>query len=219
MAEHHIELNGAPASADDLRAIALVNHGQFTSMQVQDGCVRGLDLHLDRLDHATRELFGCPLDVERTRGWMRRLVGDRGSSLSLRVNVFSRALNRARLDVPAAPDVLVAADVARTIIAPVPLRVRSVRYEREVPHIKHVGTFGLFRQKRLVQAQGYDDALFVDASGAISEGMIWNVGFFDGERIVWPNAPALTGISMQLLKRSLQALGSSSSIPLEKTVG
>ena len=114
MAEHQIELNGATASADDLRAIALVNYGQFTSMQVQDGCVRGLDLHLDRLDHATRELFGCPLDVERTRGWMRRLVGDRSSSLSLRVNIFSRALNRARLDVPAAPDVLALSIFNRT---------------------------------------------------------------------------------------------------------
>ena len=206
MTEYHIELNGAPAGVDDLRAIALVNYGHFTSMQVHDGCVRGLELHLGRLDQATRELFGCPLDVAQVRHWMRSAIGDGGSSVSLRVNVFSRALDRDRLNTPSAPDVLIASGAARAI-APSPLRVRSVRYERETPHIKHVGTFGLFHQKRLAQAQGFDDALFIDASGAVSEGSIWNVGFFDGERIVWPDAPALDGISMQLLKRGLQAQG------------
>ena len=27
---------------------------------------------------------------------------------------------------------------------------------------------------------------------AVSEASVWNIGFFDGGRIVWPNAPALT---------------------------
>lgn len=206
MTEHRIELNGVPAGIDDLRAIALVNYGHFTSMQVHEGCVRGLDLHLERLDRATRELFDRPLDVAQVRHWMRRVAGDGGSSVSLRIHVFSRALDRDHLDTPAAPDVLIAGGAARTI-ASSPLRVRSVRYEREAPHIKHVGTFGLFHHKRLAQMQGFDDALFVDASGAVSEGSIWNVGFFDGERIVWPDAPALDGVSMQLLKHGLRVRG------------
>lgn len=206
MTEQHIELNGVPANVDDLRAIALVNYGHFTSMQVRDGGVRGLDLHLDRLDQATRELFGCALDVEQTRVWMRRAVGEGGAPLSLRVNVFARHLDRDCLNLPVVPDVLVASSAAR-VIAPSPLRLRSVRYERETPHIKHVGTFGLFHQKRQAQLQGFDDALFVDASSAVSEGTIWNVGFFDGTRVVWPAAPALNGISMQLLKRGLHAQG------------
>jgi branched-subunit amino acid aminotransferase/4-amino-4-deoxychorismate lyase len=122
------------------------------------------------------------------------------------VNVFSRALDRDRPDQPAAPDVLLTSAPARTI-QPLPLRVGSVRYQREAPHIKHVGTFGLFHQKRLAQRQGFDDALFVDATAAVSEGTIWNVGFFDGEQVVWPDAPALDGISMQLLKAGLRARG------------
>jgi branched-subunit amino acid aminotransferase/4-amino-4-deoxychorismate lyase len=85
--------------------------------------------------------------------------------------------------------------------------VRSVRYEREAPHIKHVGTFGLFHQKRLAQAAGFDDALFVDASGAVAEGSVWNVGFFDGPTVVWPDAPALQGVSMQLLQEGLRRRG------------
>ncbi|TCO40731.1 aminotransferase class IV family protein [Dokdonella fugitiva] len=200
------ELNGHAVDVEGLRALALVNYGHFTSMQVCDGGVRGLELHLARLRAATPELFGRELDVDATRAWMRRVVdGERGTR-SLRVTVFSRSLDRDRLLEPAAPDVLVACAPARTL-APTPLRVRSVRYQREAPHIKHIGTFGLYHQKRLAQAAGYDDALFVDARDAVAEGSIWNVGFFDGERIVWPDAPALCGVSMQLLHDGLRRLG------------
>ena len=205
MTAQRIEFNGLPATVDDLRAVALVNYGHFTSMQVREARVRGLDLHLARLDRATRELFGCGLDIDTVRGYLRHAVDGQRGALSLRVNVFARDLDRDRLMRAAHPDVLVAVGPARRMPA-TPLRVRSVRYQREAPHIKHVGTFGVLHQKRLAQAQGYDDALFVDASGAISEGSIWNVGFFDGERVAWPNAAQLDGVAMQLLKAGLREL-------------
>jgi len=203
--DSRIQLNGRPADVADLRTPALLNYGHFTSMQVSRGRVRGLDLHLERLRHATLELFGTALDLDATRGWMRQVAGTSGTC-TLRVNVFSRALHRDRLAMPAAPDVLVSAVPARALV-PTPLRVRSAHYRREAPHIKHVGTFGLFHQKRLAQAAGFDDALFVDADGAVCEGSIWNIGFFDGERIVWPDAPMLQGVSMQLLQAGLRRLG------------
>lgn len=205
-----MELNGRPVEVDDLRALALLNYGHFSSMQVFDGGVRGLDRHLERLRDATHELFATELNVDATRGWMRQAVANAVGPLSLRVTVFARTFDRDQPLRPAAADVLVATAPARTL-DPGPLRVRSVRYQREAPHIKHVGTFGLFHQKRLAQAAGYDDALFVDPGGAIAEGSIWNVGFFDGERVVWPDAPALRGISMQLLQDGLQRRG----VPME----
>ncbi len=205
MTSGHISLNGAPASIDDLRAIASLNYGHFTSMQVRDGCVRGLDLHFERLARATQELFGSTLDIGVTREWMRRVAGVRGN-VSLRVTVFSRSLDRDRPVEPVAPDVLVVAEPPRERRS-LPLRVCSVRYARELPRIKHVGTFGPLYQKRLAQARGFDDALFVGQDGRISEGTIWNAGFFDGSRVVWPDAPALEGVSMQLLKSGLEDAG------------
>jgi len=204
--QQRVQLNGRPAGVDDLRALALVNYGHFSSMQVRDGAVRGLDLHLQRLQRATRELFASTLDAEATRGWMREALADVAGTASLRVTVFSRALDRDYLCEAVAPDVLVALAPARDI-GSAPLRVRSVRYQRDAPHIKHVGTFGLFHQKRLAQAAGFDDALFVDAGGAVAEGSIWNVGFFDGAQVVWPDAPALQGISMQQLQEGMRRRG------------
>lgn len=195
-----ILLNGEPASADDLRHLVQTNYGHFTAFRVEDGKVRGLDLHLDRLQHATRELFGSELDRERVRGYLRHAVAGEARELSVRVNVFARSLDRERLDQPVEADVLV-------IVAPAsshaitPLHVKSFRYARDLPLIKHVGTFALFHHRRLARQAGFDDALFVDADGRISEGSIWNIGFVDCDGgIVWPDAPQLDGVSMQLLK-------------------
>jgi branched-subunit amino acid aminotransferase/4-amino-4-deoxychorismate lyase len=206
MNPHRCELNGQRASAEDLRHPLLTNYGHFTSMQVRDGCVQGLDLHLERLARATLELFGHDLDPVQTRDWMRHALAGTPTAATLRVNVFARALDRRQLDRPVEPDVLVTTSAA-SLAAPPPPRVGSARYRRDAPHIKHVGTFGLFLHKRLAQAAGYDDALFVDADGAVAEGSIWNVGFVEDDGFVWPDAPALAGISMQLLKSGLAANG------------
>ena len=206
MPSFRCELNGRPASADDLRHPLLTNFGHFTSMQVRDGSVQGLDLHLERLAQATLDLFDHPLDLARTREWMRKALAGVPVPATLRVNVFARALDRTRLDRAVKPDVLVTTSPASSAMTR-PVRVRSAAYQRDAPHIKHVGTFGLFMQKRLAQAAGYDDALFVDPTGAIAEGSIWNIGFVERDGFVWPDAPALAGISMQLLKAGLAANG------------
>jgi branched-subunit amino acid aminotransferase/4-amino-4-deoxychorismate lyase len=204
---HRVEINGEPASADGLCHLVQTNYGHFTAFRVEAGGVRGLDLHLDRLQHATRELFGSELDRERVRGYLRHAVAGEARELSVRVNVFARALDRERLDRPVEADVLVTVAPA-SAHATIPLRVKSFRYARDLPSIKHVGTFALFHHRRLARQAGYDDALFVDADGRVSEGSIWNVGFVarDGG-IVWPDAPQLDGVSMQLLKTGLAQMG------------
>ena len=206
------EINGEPARVDDLRPLVHTNYGHFSAMQVVNGCVRGLDLHLERIERATRELFGTAIERERVRACLRHAVAGSAEPLAVRVNVFARALNRNRPAEPAEADILVM--TARTSRpAPVPLRLKSFHYTRDLPRTKHVGTFPLFHYRRLAQEAGFDDALFVDAGGCISEGSIWNVGFFDGAGVVWPDAPQLTGVSMQLLQAGLAHNG------LRSTVG
>jgi 4-amino-4-deoxychorismate lyase len=201
-----IELNGSPVQIEDLRALVQTNYGHFTAMRVEDGGVRGLDLHLARLDASTRALFGAPLEPARVRACLRHIVAD-ARALSLRINVFARGLDRDRLDRVVAPDVLVMAAAARPADV-TPMRVKSFVYARDAANIKHVGTFPLFHHRRLAQIEGFDDAIFADAAGRISEGSIWNVGFIDGDgAIVWPDAPQLDGVSMQLLKAGLARNG------------
>lgn len=199
-----IELNGDTPVQADLAFLAQVNYGHFTSMQAKDGSVRGLGLHLERLANATRELFGSELDLEQTRRWIRQVLDDRPASL--RVTVFSTALDRTQPESKARADVLVAASPARIGRAK-PLRLQSIAYERDQPHIKHVGTFSLFHYLRGARLAGFDDVLFRTHGGEFSEGSTWNIGFWDGQNVIWPSAPALPGITRMLLDEGLEAMG------------
>lgn len=193
------ELNGARVDLDDLKALALMNYGHFTSMRVDDRHVRGLSLHLERLARDCRILFDRDLDLERVRDLARHAVGDKSGSCVVRVTVFDPALELGRPGANAEPQILTTIRSAAALPLP-PLRITPVRYSREMPAVKHVGLFGALWHRRTAQIGGFDDALFTDASSFVSEGATWNIGFFDGDDVIWPEAECLTGVTMELLR-------------------
>jgi len=203
-----ILIDGLPASPDDLAHQALVNYGAYTSFRVEHGAVRGLDLHLARLDQAAVELFGeSPGEAEFRRLIALAVIGR--DKAWLRVSLFSPEIGHRNPSFVGRPKVM-------TVVSPPPpplatqMRVTAVHYEREPAHLKHVATFGATRARRTVRAAGFDDALFVDEQGHMSEGVTWNIGFIQGDRIVWPQAPMLAGVTQVLIERGLAGLGLSS---------
>lgn len=193
-------LNGVPASPDQLEALGLANYGHFTALQVEGGGVRGYSLHLERLARDCREVFGVDLDQAAVRAYVRQAVEDSGrDELGIRVTVFAPDMDLSR---PGAtePGILVSVRPAAQRPSP-PLRVQSRRYEREHPGVKHIALFGTLSERRAARAAGFDDAVFMDGARFLSEGPTWNIGFYDGERIIWPSAEVLPGITMRLLKR------------------
>jgi branched-subunit amino acid aminotransferase/4-amino-4-deoxychorismate lyase len=66
---------------------------------------------------------------------------------------------------------------------------------------------GLIHQRLQAQRAGFDDVLFVGRDGSLREGSVWNVAFWDGDRVVWPEADVLSGITMQLLRAALPRVG------------
>jgi len=200
-------LDGRPASADDLRALALANYGHFSSMQVRGRAVQGLELHLHRLKSATRELFDTKIDDARIRGAILAALDGAGvDDASVRVTVFSREFDYAQPDRILPVDLLVSVNPPRQA-DPRPMWVKTYAFQRPLPHIKHVGTFPLFQHRRQARREGVDDALFVDARGRISEGSVWNIGFWDGRQVVWPQADALRGTAERLLQAGLAETG------------
>jgi branched-subunit amino acid aminotransferase/4-amino-4-deoxychorismate lyase len=194
-----LEYNGAAPTADQLRALALNGYGHFTAMQVRGGKVRGLDLHLARLDRATEELFGTGLDGTMVRDYVRHAAGN--ADVSVRVYV-----QRPYPDEQ--PSVLVIVRPPGGL--PPEFRLQSVPYQRSVAHIKHLGDFGQAYYGQLAQRHGFDDALLTGPDGLISEGSMTNIGFFDGSGIVWPAAAVLSGITMQLVQQGLADRSTSS---------
>ncbi|MFJ2414410.1 aminotransferase class IV family protein [Streptomyces brevispora] len=190
----YAEFDGHPATEDDLRTAVFFNYGHFTAMQVRAGRVRGLGLHLDRLDSANRALFELPLDGERVRELIRHALGSAGAvDASVRVHGF-----------------LPPGDSATTVMVTVrgparmptdPKSMMSVPYARTLPHLKRPGEFGQTYYANLASRAGFDDAVLTLPDGSVAEGTFTNIGFWDGDSVVWPQAPALRGITMALLEQ------------------
>jgi branched-subunit amino acid aminotransferase/4-amino-4-deoxychorismate lyase len=204
-----LEVDGREPTVEELRDAALDTYGHFTALQVRGGRTRGLALHLERLDAANRELFGAPLDGEHLRDLMRHALqgvggpSASGADASLRVIVRRGA---------GAGDAGEAARVFVVLRPPnempdTPQQLKSVPYLRTAAHVKRPGDFGQAYHIDRANAAGYDDALLVGQDGAIAEAGIANIAFFDGRGTVWPDAPALAGVTMQLVAPRLEEYG------------
>ncbi len=196
----HIELDGLAATEETLRIPALYGFGHFTALQVRDGRVRGLGRHLARLDAANRELFGLPLDGDGVRELVRHALDGAGRrDASVRVNAYlPPGATRTTLMVTVREPAVMTSG-ARSLM--------SVPYTRTAPHIKRPGEFGQTYYGVLAGRAGFDDALLTAPGGVVTEGAITNIGFWNGTSVVWPDAPALTGITMALLEQGLERAG------------
>ncbi|MCK2215714.1 aminotransferase class IV family protein [Actinomadura sp. ATCC 31491] len=195
-------LNGRPATAGDLAPLAFAGYAHFTAMQVRDGRVRGLDLHLERLRAASAELFGRTLSDERVRSFLRAAVAAGPPDLSLTAHVYAPGFAAAGAE----PDVLVRTGPAATPPEG-PLALAAAAHERFLPHVKQAGEAAKTYHLRRAAAEGLDDAAFVDRRGRLSEATIWNLAFWDGSAVVWPVAARLGGVTMGVVRRRLAALG------------
>ncbi|MFF7181365.1 aminotransferase class IV [Streptomyces sp. NPDC008121] len=190
----HVETDGVPAPDPEALAALMSGYGHFTAAQVRDGRVRGLGLHLDRLDRATRELFGRPLDGGHVRTLLAgalRTAGRRDAAVRVHVHEGARVTVTVRAPAP----------MPRT-----PQSLMAVDYLRPAAHIKHLGGFGQRFHGDAARRAGFDEALLTGPDGEIAEGAVTNIAFWDGAALVWPSAPSLTGITMALLEARLDSL-------------
>lgn len=192
-------LDGKRATADDLAPLVFAGNAHFTAMQVSGGAVRGLDLHLKRLREASDALFGTHVSEERLRALLGAVVEDEGHESSLSLFVFPGTATTTlhvliRLSEPA--------DLAMT-----PIRLKTFEHERFLARFKHVGEIAKPYFKNLAVQAGFDDAAFVDSQGRLSEASIWNIAFWDGASVIWPEADVLPGVTLQILRRQLDAAG------------
>lgn len=167
--------------------------------------MRGLDRHLARLRASSLALFDEAPDEARLRALMRAAVPEQGACW-LRVSLFSPEITARKPSWRGAPKVM-------TMTAPPPpplatsVRLQLQEHEREQPAIKHSAILGLIHARRTAREAGFDDALFIGANGLISEGSSWNIGFLQGETIVWPRAPMLAGVTQALIEEACVADG------------
>ena len=198
----HVEINGEPATVEAVHRAATWNYGHFTSMQVRDSAVAGLSLHFRRLHEASAVLFpnAVPPSGAQIASLIDHALGEKHDA-SVQVTLLPNPGSKVSTDVMVSVSEPVP-DAARR-----PLRVRTVQYERELPHLKHLATLGPTLHRLEARTAGFDDALFIDRDGYVCEGSTWNIAFWDGLQVVWPEGPRLAGITMQILRLGLHRLG------------
>ncbi|WP_424185677.1 aminotransferase class IV [Actinokineospora sp. G85] len=191
--------------------VSKLAYGHFTTMVVDNGRVRGLARHLERLDRDCWVLFGQGMPEDVVRAALRAALPEAGSVVA-RVTVVAPEIDIRRPEEPGEPRVLV--DIAAAPeVETAPLKVRTAGYQRDLPQVKHVGTFGLYYQRRLARMAGFDDVLFATRDGQVSEGSTWNIGFVDRDgAVVWPSAPVLPGTAMGLIQSGLSRVGVTSQV-------
>lgn len=194
MSDYVVHRNGTPASVADLAPLAFSGYAHFTAMQVRNRRIRGLDLHLARLRNASAEMFDRALPDESVLDHLRAAVAGSPPDVSLTATVYSDEDLLIRTGPPATPPTG-------------PLALTTFEYERILPEFKHVGEVAKQWLPRRAAALGFDDAAFVDRHGVITEALIWNLAFWDGTAVVWPDAPVLLGVTMEVLRRQLERLG------------
>ena len=191
------------ATAADLAPLAFAGYAHFTAMQVRDGGVRGLDLHLRRLREASLAMFGRALPDDVVRARLRRAMARRPEA-SMTATVHSRAGEFTAAD--GELDMLVRVDAPARPPAG-PLALAAVVHQRALARYKHVGEVAKTWYLREAVARGFDDAAFIDPAGRVAEATIWNLAFWDGAAVVWPVADMLAGVTMGIVRRQLRRMG------------
>jgi branched-subunit amino acid aminotransferase/4-amino-4-deoxychorismate lyase len=204
MSSFVVHRDGRAADAADLAPLAFAGYAHFTAMQVRGGRVRGLDLHLERLRSASAALFGRAMPDDRVRALLRAAISAGPADLSLTATVYTPAGEFTPED--AEPELLVRTGPAASGPRG-PLALAVAEHERVLPAVKHVGEVAKTYYLRQAVADGFDDAAFMDRRGRLSEASIWNLAFWDGTAVVWPEAEMLTGTTMGIVRRRLDSLG------------
>lgn len=190
----------------ELGQLAFAGYAHFTAMQVRDGRVRGLDLHLMRLRHASLKLFGRALPDDRVLTWVRAALDDAPADLSLTATVYLPSGEFTVAGPDEEPALLVR--TAPPASAPAgPFTLAVAEHERFLPCVKHAGEPAKTYFLRQAAEQGCDDVVFTDRRGRLSEASIWNLAFWDGTSVVWPAADMLDGVTMGIVRRQLDRLG------------
>lgn len=128
-------------TTDELRALALTGYGHFTSMHVEEGAVRGFDLHLDRLVSNAKAVFDADLDRDVLVADIRGAITGSIGPYTLRVTVFDPAINLGNIGtVTARPVPLITSRPSGVGTLP-PLWVKTIAFQRDTPEFKHVGLF------------------------------------------------------------------------------
>ncbi|ENS5608069.1 aminotransferase class IV family protein [Vibrio mimicus] len=198
-------LNGQLVPSSEMTNLAFSGFAHFTALQVRNKRIKGLDLHLGRLRIASMKLYGRALSDDLVLSHINLAIKNGPENQSITITIFSPKGEFTTESMHSEPAILIRTSPPEN--GPLgPLRLAVIHHERTLPEIKHVGEIGKTYYLHQAKRQGFDDAVFINKNGNLSEGTIWNLAFWDGKSVIWPKADMLEGTMMEIIKRQLTKL-------------
>ena len=191
-------------------------NGCFETMRAYHGRIFRLEAHLDRL-YASAQFLGTQAPADR-RGLSRQLIGAlRRSGLKeavVRVALLPQRGEAAHPSVVVQPAHPLPAPVYRRGIRIAVVPTRKFAAGGISPQAKYSARLGSVLAIQEAQLRGAEEALFMDASGSVTESTASNFGIVSGGVIQTPPSwlGLLAGITRDVLEESAGALR----LPLEE---
>ncbi|KZN57924.1 aminotransferase class IV family protein [Pseudoalteromonas luteoviolacea] len=201
----HLLLNGQTITDSETSSLAFGGFAHFTSIQIRNKQIKGLDLHLERLKQASQKLYGYALSNDTVQNYIRSAIEQGPEDQSLTITMFSPNGEFTASSMNITPSVLIKSSAPEQGPSG-PLTLSVINHERPLAEIKHVGEIGKTYYLHQAIKRGFDDAVFMNNAGHLSEGTIWNLAFWDGETVIWPKALMLQGTMMSIVQRQLSNL-------------
>lgn len=151
----------------------------FTSFLVRSSQVFALDYHLERLEQNVQTVFGKSIDKEAVRELIKaelplnatlRVVVNGGLSYQVEIRPTTSSKN---------------------------LRCLTMEYSKQSPKIKSADLAESLRHRKFAQDSGFDDLIWTK-NNYITEGVFWNIYFWDGKNLFTPDENILPGICRRI---------------------
>jgi branched-chain amino acid aminotransferase len=202
----------------------LYGDGVFDTIAAVNGKIWWLDEHLDRM------IKGCS-SISLEHPWSKstlleltketfRLTGERDGRIRI-------TITRGVGDVPSynidscKPNLVIFVtplDFPQESTYSRGLSLKSVNYYRVFPEVKNLSFLPSILGYRDAKRAGFDDAVFVNSYGYVSEGTTWNIFLFADQKLITPGDSLLVGVTRNKVIELAESLGISvemSSVPIE----
>ncbi len=184
------------------------DYGHFTTVRVEPDGVRGWSLHEKRLVDDSRAMFDTEVDLAAVCVALTTALEVTARPVTARIAVTAEDFDltrpggtRFRVDVNCRASPAAASDALG------PVALLPLLHRRALSEVKHLSNAPEFVQRRRAQGAGFDDAVFVDADGLLSEGPTSALAFMSGAALVLPEAPALPSVTLRLLAEAAPSVG------------
>lgn len=185
----------------ELQSLMLYGCGVYTSFALRQGKVKGLKMHLERLQRDSKFLFGFEPSRADIRANMTQFIAgaEVSDAIAVRITIFAKQFSLSQPERIEELNILV---TGRELNPASPREIKLMRVEcdRPFPTYKTTDLLVNLQARRRAREQGYSDALLT-RNGLITEGATWNI-FFVKDSIVY-TPPVRDGLLPGILRRQI----------------